>query len=144
MAEANCRSVSGPTFRWISACVVRYAVVFMVGWMAVSLTAPRMSDRAGGYGARKTLWGSFLGYMEGAPGMFLMIGVPSLILLALISRRRGTSAPDEFRAFAAALLVIPALVLFLAGTWVMVAIQVVVQILFAAIIMPVARKKEIF
>ncbi|MEV7927703.1 hypothetical protein [Kitasatospora sp. NPDC088779] len=76
--------------------------------------------------------------------MFLMIGVPSLILLALISRRRGTSAPDEFRAFSAALLVIPALVLFLVGTWVMVAIQMAVQILFAAIIMPVAREKESF
>lgn len=144
MTEANRRSVSGSTFRWIATCAVRYAVVFMVGWMAISLTAPRMSDRAGGYGARKTLWGSFLGYMEGAPGMFLMIGVPSLILLALISRRRGTSAPDEFRAFSAALLVIPALVLFLVGTWVMVAIQMAVQILFAAIIMPVAREKESF
>ncbi|MFJ9776079.1 hypothetical protein ACIRVF_33395 [Kitasatospora sp. NPDC101157] len=144
MAEANCRSVNGSTFRWIATCAVRYAMVFTVGWMAISLTAPRMSDRADGYGARKNLWGSFLGYMEGAPGMFLMIGVPSLILLALISRRRGTSAPDEFRAFAAALLVIPVLGLFPVGTWVMIAIQVVVQILFAAIIMPVARKDASF
>lgn len=108
------------------------------------LLGHRSSGSTMRYLTRKNLWGSFLGYMEGAPGMFLMIGVPSLILLVLISGRMGTSAPDEFRAFAATLLVIPVLVLFLVGTWVMVAIQVVAQIIFAAIIMPVARKEGSF
>ncbi|MFE2721795.1 hypothetical protein [Kitasatospora sp. NPDC059327] len=112
----------------------------MAGWVLVSLTEPRIADPGDpDPGARLGLWSSFQGYMAGSPGMLLFVGAPSMILLVLISGRRTKLPGDEFKVLAGALLLLPVVLLVPVGSWMMIIVQIAVQALFVAFLMPAGR-----
>ncbi|MFH8593995.1 hypothetical protein [Streptomyces rimosus] len=84
---------------WLLDCVLRYFAVFSVGWVVVWVTFPA----EGWYG----LLGGF--------GLFAYSGLPSLIVIMLLSGRRTLREQDEFRVLASLLLLIPLVPLLLLG-----------------------------
>ncbi|MEV6976408.1 hypothetical protein [Kitasatospora sp. NPDC093806] len=125
------------SFPWLAICTVNYSAVFLLGWALISLTAPRIFDPANpAPDARLDLWPSFLYYLAAGPGMLLLIGTPSIVLLALIAGRRKKWLAGEFKMLAGSLLLLPVAILIPVGTWPMLLIQVTAQILFTAYLMP--------
>ncbi|MFJ6137527.1 hypothetical protein [Kitasatospora sp. NPDC092286] len=126
---------------WLLDCAFRYAVVFMIGWTLISLTAPRRYDPAQSEtGGRLDLWNSFTGYMKYGPGMLLLVGGSTLILLALMAKLRRSPSPGDLRAVAIMVLMLPVVFILPVGTGAMLAIQVGVQAFFVMVLIPVGSR----
>ncbi|MFH8745901.1 hypothetical protein ACH4GK_01360 [Streptomyces rimosus] len=84
---------------WLLDCALRYFAVFSVGWVAAWATFPREG------------WYALLGVF----GLFAYSGLPSLVIIMLLSGRRTLREQDEFRVLASMLLLIPLVPLLLLG-----------------------------
>ncbi|MGK5728121.1 hypothetical protein [Streptomyces sp. URMC 124] len=122
---------------WLLDCTARYTAVFVVAWAVASATAPRVADPSStDFSVVLPFWESFGIWLSAGPGTFAMVGLPSLCLLLVISGRRESMEPGEFRLLASGLLSIPLLVfLFFGFGWVLL-IMPTAHLLFTCWLMP--------
>ncbi|MFG3284841.1 hypothetical protein [Streptomyces sp. NPDC048111] len=112
--------MDGPTSEekqsWIAVCAVRYCVTFAIGWIVTAAIAPPGQDphRPDAFVAMSR-WASFKDYLSAGPGIFLLIAVPSLIILLIIGHRGQRMQPEEIRVMTGFLLLLPTLFLALGG-----------------------------
>ncbi|MEU2951592.1 hypothetical protein [Streptomyces xanthochromogenes] len=122
---------------WIGLCAIRYCATFAIGWVVTAALAPPGEDpHQPDTFAEMSRWASFKDYMSASPGMFLLIAVPSLIILLVIGYRGQKMPAEQFRVTTGALLMIPLWVMLVSGSLLLLVVQVVFQGLFAAIMPP--------
>lgn len=121
----------------IGGCILSYVAVFSLCWIVVGLLAPRVTRL--GEGGRETLsfWESLLSYLELGCGMFILTGLPSLLITILAGLAGRNVEPAKFRGVMAIVLLVPAWPILAMSSEVPALGQVAVQVGFAMLVMPV-------
>lgn len=129
---------------WIRSCVVRYCAAFWIGWIVTAILAQPGSDpHHPDTFVEMSRWESFKDYMSAGPGMFLMIAIPSLIILLVIGCCGQKLPTEQFRVMTGFFLLFPLWFLPFVGDGIMLVTQAVVQGSFAAVMPgPLAPKQD--
>ncbi|MFK8909270.1 hypothetical protein [Streptomyces sp. YS-3] len=118
-------------------------MAFWVGWTVTAVFAqPGYASGQSETFEKMSRWESFKDHMSASPGMFLLIAVPSLILLLLIGYRGQAMPKMKLRTVAGVLLMLPLWFLLIAGDGTMLATQIAVQGLFAAVAIPAPAEPD--
>ncbi|MFH8588875.1 hypothetical protein ACH4GP_31590 [Streptomyces celluloflavus] len=121
--------------RQVHRCVLR-----RMGGRRAGRPAGHDPSRPEDFHAKLSFWDSFLKWLSAGPWTFAWVGLPSLLLLLLISGRSARMESGEFRLLASGLFMIPMLwsLLFAPGAvWLLVPAA---QILFTFWLMPLPAK----
>lgn len=130
--------------RWIQRCAIRYFTAFWIGWTVTAILGrPGQDPHHPDAFMEMSRWDSFKDYLSLGPGMFLMIAVPSLIILMVMGYRGQKLAAEQFRVMTGFFLMIPLWFLPFAGGGIILVTQAVVQGSFAAVMPgPLAPKQD--
>ncbi|MCX5385778.1 hypothetical protein [Streptomyces sp. NBC_00083] len=119
---------------WIATCGVRYCVTFGIGWIVTAAVGPPGSDPHHPEAwVAMSRWASFKDYLSAGPGMFLMIGIPSLIILIVVGLRCQRMPSEQIRVMTGFMLLLPLWFLLFAGGALVVLVQGAFQCAFAAV-----------
>ncbi|MFF2923966.1 hypothetical protein ACFVTP_16425 [Streptomyces celluloflavus] len=128
------------TSRWLVRCGIRYVIVFALGWVLVAATFDRPHDPASlDFSVRLPFWESFLRGLSGGWGPLLIEGGQSLVILGFIARHRHQETAGSFRLRAGFLLIFPLWPYVIFTPLTMLLILAGVQVIFAALIMPLGK-----
>ncbi|MET9364494.1 hypothetical protein ABZX93_26745 [Streptomyces sp. NPDC006632] len=127
---------------WLRTCAVRYCAVFGIGWIVTAVCGPPGDDpHQPGRFVEMSRFDSFKDYMSAAPGFFLWIGVPSLLILMVMACRARKVPMEQLRVQTGLFLLLPLCFVLVAGGAIIVLIQVVALAGFVALI-PVPEAEE--
>ncbi|WP_411144118.1 hypothetical protein [Streptomyces sp. x-80] len=128
------------TLRWLVRCGIRYVIIFALGWVLVAATFDRPNDPTSlDFSVRLPFWESFLRGLSGGWGPLLIEGWQSLVVLGFIARHRHQETVGSFRLRAGFLLLFPLWPYVIFTPLNMLLILAGVQVLFAALVMPLRK-----
>ncbi|WKU46530.1 hypothetical protein Q3V23_22105 [Streptomyces sp. VNUA116] len=127
----------GSVLRRILHCVLLYFLVFELGWLAIGMTTPRSWGRSDGTAGSVTFSEAALGSLASGASVFLIVGLPSLVIVLIAGLTRKGTDLYAFRILISLLLILPLWPFMLAGTPLMLFIQFAAQVVYAMVLMPV-------
>ncbi|MFI2074999.1 MULTISPECIES: hypothetical protein [Streptomyces] len=124
-------------FRSIGRCLLAYILAFAAGWLVIALVGPRELDPRSDSFETLPFWESFEESLRTGLTMFLLIGVPTILIALLAGLAWRTTESGQFRAIMALAFLPPMWPLVGASTPLYLGVQTVVQVVFATVLMPV-------
>ncbi|MER5563083.1 hypothetical protein ABT071_31255 [Streptomyces sp. NPDC002506] len=112
-------------------------MTFAIGWIVTAIIARPGADphRLDAF-VEMSRWASFKDQLSAAPGMFVLIAVPSLIILLIIGYSGQNMPAERIRIMTGFLLLVPLWFLLIAGDEIILVTQIAFQGLFAAVMPP--------
>lgn len=119
-------------------------MTFVIGWAVTAAVAPPGQDpHQPGTFAEMSRWASFKDFMSACPAMFLLIAVPSLVIILLIGNRGQKMPAEQLKVTTGILLLIPLWAMLVSGALISLVIQGVFQGIFAAMMpAPLAPRQD--
>ncbi|MER0445458.1 hypothetical protein ABR738_12930 [Streptomyces sp. Edi4] len=118
---------------WIALCAIRYCVTFVIGWIVTAAVGPPGQDpHQPGRFAEMSRWASFKDYMSACPAMFLLIAVPSVVIIMCMGYRGQKMPIEQLRVTTGVLLMLPLWVMLFSGALLPLIVQAAFQGIFAA------------
>lgn len=119
----------------IGECIARYVFCFGLGWLLLALMGPRGTDTS--TLLQVSRWESFQDYVESGAICFLMIGVPSLLIVLVSGCMRKDMDSRKFRRITASVLAFFVWPLLFLNSGPILLGQLAIQLVFALLVMPV-------
>ncbi|MGX8905413.1 hypothetical protein ACR820_09330 [Streptomyces netropsis] len=119
-------------------CVLSYVLIFALAWIIIGLIAPREIDPdPDSIREYLSFWESFLSYLRTGVVIFLLIGVPTIVIVVVAGLLHRRMEPPVFRAMVTFLTLMPTWFLLFSNTVQMLLLQMAAQVLFSTVVMPV-------